>query len=105
MCFMWYLFLLFQCLKHPNNSKIELIDGKDLQCFQPKSLSEIKLIDLTENLIPQECGPKIVTIGKTNVTIHKKIGDRHVFQCRALGLPVPKIIWILPNGTSVSVLN
>ncbi|XP_054163831.1 leucine-rich repeat neuronal protein 1-like [Oppia nitens] len=93
---------LYQCLKHPNSSKIELIDGKNLQCFQPKSLSEIKLIELTDNLIPQECTPKIVTIGKANVTIHKKIGDRHVFQCKALGLPVPKIIWVLPNG---DVLN
>ncbi|CAG2110596.1 unnamed protein product [Medioppia subpectinata] len=55
------------------------------------------LCDCNIQYLYQECAPKIVTIGKQNVTIHKKIGDRHVFQCKALGLPVPKIIWILPN--------
>ncbi|CAG2163748.1 unnamed protein product [Oppiella nova] len=52
--------------------------------------------------VPEECGPRLVSTNEPNVTIHKKIGDRHQFQCRALGVPAPHIHWILPNG---DVLN
>ncbi|CAG2119400.1 unnamed protein product, partial [Medioppia subpectinata] len=43
-----------------------------------------------------------VAVNDPNVTVHKKIGDRHQFQCRALGVPQPRIHWILPTG---QVLN
>jgi len=57
---------------------------------------------LNHTEIPTECPPRLVSVNDANVTIHKKIGDRHQFQCRALGIPTPKIHWILPNG---EVLN
>ena len=65
----------------------------------------MKQLNISE--IPDECPPKLVpqlipsnynTGINKSVVIHKKIGDRHQLQCRALGVPTPKIYWILPNG-------
>lgn len=39
---------------------------------------------------------------KTPTIVHKRIGDRHTMQCHSLGMPVPKIHWILPSGEVVN---
>ena len=86
---------------------LQIVDSDDIVCASPPSLQgiQVKLLNISE--IPDECPPKLVPqlipsnynpgINKS-VVIHKKIGDRHQLQCRALGVPTPKIYWILPNG-------
>lgn len=57
---------------------------------------------LNVTAIPDVCPPQLVVVNDANQTIHKKVGDKHQFQCRAVGVPVPTIHWILPSG---EVLN
>ncbi|XP_059491280.1 leucine-rich repeat neuronal protein 1-like [Neocloeon triangulifer] len=51
-------------------------------------------------VLPIECGPQIVHISGTNVS--RKLGDPLTLECRAMGVPIPRLHWILPDG---SVLN
>lgn len=48
------------------------------------------------------CAPTLLTSGPKNGTVHKKIGERHVFQCRALGYPTPRLAWTLPSGEIIN---
>lgn len=34
--------------------------------------------------------------------VHKRIGDRHTFPCPSVGMPVPRVYWILPSGVLVN---
>jgi Leucine-rich repeat (LRR) protein len=50
--------------------------------------------------LPEECSPQIVHMSGTNVS--RKLGDPLTLECRALGVPIPRLHWLLPDG---SVLN
>ncbi|CAL1293377.1 unnamed protein product [Larinioides sclopetarius] len=65
-----------------------------LECDGPAE--RVPVLSLDPSQIPENCPP--VLVGSTNLTVDKKIGEGHVFQCRAHGLPSPKIHWILPDG-------
>ncbi|XP_065335394.1 leucine-rich repeat neuronal protein 1-like [Cloeon dipterum] len=51
-------------------------------------------------VLAEECGPQVVHISAANMS--RKLGDPLTLECRALGVPIPKLHWILPDGT---VLN
>jgi hypothetical protein len=100
-CFEFFFllsFFLFQCLIDQQNCSLHLPNSDEILCSEPLVLNETRISHLNQSEIPVECPPKLVSVNEPNVTIHKKIGDRHQFQCRALGIPTPKIHWILPNG-------
>lgn len=80
-------------------SQTTVAHTKEVQRTGPlsKQVLAVPLSSLTPSQIPANCSPSLV--GESNATLHKKVGDSHVFQCRAHGLPVPSIHWILPNGT------
>ncbi|RWS31939.1 leucine-rich repeat neuronal protein 3-like protein [Leptotrombidium deliense] len=87
-----------QCLQYRNSCKIELLDSEKLQCAQPENLAFKKIKEIDIDIVNKECPPLLLGFSSFNATLHKKIGDRYFFHCRALGIPVPKIHWILPNG-------
>ncbi|XP_054707026.1 leucine-rich repeat neuronal protein 1-like [Uloborus diversus] len=83
-----------------NSNRVRILKAERMLCDRPPSLHRTPLKTLNRTLIPDNCPP--VLVGPANLTVDKKIGDKHVFQCRAHGIPVPNVHWILPNG---AVLN
>ncbi|KAF4524856.1 hypothetical protein B566_EDAN017045 [Ephemera danica] len=64
--------------------------------YRNKPLKEVELLKL-----PKDCPPSIIDF-TTNRSLIRKLGDPLTMECRALGIPVPKLHWLLPDGT---VLN
>ncbi|KAI1294870.1 Leucine-rich repeat neuronal protein 1 [Halotydeus destructor] len=118
---------LYQCLQNGSACKVDLVSPDDIRCSEPASLRKLKVSELQlwplvandihpltttaamanhsalQAIVKDTCLPTLlVTAGPTNGTVHRKIGERHVFQCRALGSPTPRIHWLLPSG---EVLN
>ncbi|XP_015912738.1 leucine-rich repeat neuronal protein 1 [Parasteatoda tepidariorum] len=83
-----------------NASRIEILNSDIMTCDQPSEFHKTPVKDLKASQIPDTCQPFLV--GPSNITVDKKIGEKYIFQCRANGIPVPNIHWILPNG---AVLN
>lgn len=80
-----------------NTNQIRMLNSDNMLCDRPVELHQIKLKDLNKSQIPDSCPP--VLVGSINSTVDKKIDDTHIFQCRAHGIPVPNVHWILPSGT------
>lgn len=83
-----------------DTSQIRMLNSDTMLCDRPSEVHQIKLKNLKKSQIPDSCPPVIV--GSINSTVDKKIDDTHIFQCRAHGIPVPNVHWILPNG---AILN
>lgn len=98
-------FPFFQCLQNETNNRVEILDADKLQCAQPLLSNNLTVTHITElfnSSLPSECEPLILNTVSSNNTFHRKTGESHMFQCRALGFPNPKIHWLLPGG---KVLN
>ncbi|XP_054163769.1 leucine-rich repeat neuronal protein 1-like [Oppia nitens] len=93
---------LYKCLIDQQNCSLKVTEPQRITCWEPQEMNNTQIIQLNISVIPVQCSPRLVSTTTTNVTIHKKIGDKQQFQCRALGLPVPKVHWILPNGDVVN---
>ncbi|XP_013794898.1 leucine-rich repeat neuronal protein 3-like [Limulus polyphemus] len=87
-------------LARGNDSSILFLDSDKLRCSQPQNLRpfSIETLDLTN--IPPQCEPFV--IGPLNETVDAKIGESHTFDCRAFGIPSPKMYWILPSGAVIN---
>ncbi|KFM78261.1 Leucine-rich repeat neuronal protein 1, partial [Stegodyphus mimosarum] len=83
-----------------NTSQIKMLNAETMVCDRPSEVHQVQVKSLIKSQIPDNCPP--VLVGSINNTVDKKIGDKHIFQCRAHGIPVPNVHWILPNG---AVLN
>ncbi|XP_064476146.1 leucine-rich repeat neuronal protein 1-like [Ornithodoros turicata] len=83
-----------------SNTSVQFVQPDDLTCHKPALLEGRPLRNVSLDELPLECAPCL--IGAVNSTVQRQIGDAQVFQCYALGVPPPKIHWILPSG---SVLN
>lgn len=70
------------------------------QGSQSKGGRAVPLISLAPSRIPTSCPPSLV--GEPDATVHRKVGDSLVFQCRAHGLPAPTIRWTLPGGVELN---
>ncbi|KAM7308627.1 leucine-rich repeat neuronal protein 1-like [Ixodes scapularis] len=79
-----------------SNTSVHFMQPEDLACHRPEPMAGRLLRNLSLTELPVECAPYLV--GTVNSTVQRKIGDAQVFQCYALGLPVPKVRWVLPNG-------
>ncbi|CAG2119773.1 unnamed protein product, partial [Medioppia subpectinata] len=89
---------LYECLIDQHNCSLSIESPERVVCAEPPALNGTQISRLNITAIADECGPRLVAVNDPNVTVHKKIGDRHQFQCRALGVPQPRIHWILPTG-------
>ncbi|KAG8239880.1 hypothetical protein J437_LFUL018648 [Ladona fulva] len=90
-----------EMVKSKNDYHVRFKDDNHIICDQPPE-NRLKVIKSMENRnIPKECAPTIIDFG-LNKTLTRKLGDPLTMECRALGLPVPKLHWVLPDGT---VLN
>ncbi|GFQ68031.1 leucine-rich repeat neuronal protein 1 [Trichonephila clavata] len=89
---------IYDNLKKGNGSRVKI--SGTLVCKGPPEFQGMPVLNLDSSLISDNCPP--VLVGATNLTVDKKIGEEHVFQCRAHGLPAPRIHWVLPDG---NVLN
>lgn len=89
---------IHQIINGKNKSSIKFTESEKLTCG---GLQETKRHRLKEmDAFPAHCPP--VLIGRINNRADKKMGDKHIFQCRAHGIPTPKIHWILPTGILVN---
>ncbi|XP_077541834.1 leucine-rich repeat neuronal protein 1-like [Haemaphysalis longicornis] len=79
-----------------SNTSVRFMQPEDLVCHKPVRMAARALLNISLAEVPPECPPFLV--GTVNSTVQRKIGDAQVFQCYALGLPTPRVRWILPNG-------
>ncbi|GIY99714.1 leucine-rich repeat neuronal protein 2 [Caerostris extrusa] len=82
------------------NESVRIQEGA-LLCRGPRGLEGAHVASLDLSQIAESCAP-VLAVGSTNHTVEKKVGDDHVFECRAHGLPPPVLHWVLPDG---QVLN
>ncbi|XP_076334736.1 leucine-rich repeat neuronal protein 1-like [Tachypleus tridentatus] len=90
-------------LEQKDNSSVVFLDSDELRCFQHQNLNSFPLKSLDLANISAQCEP--VLVDSHNETIEKKIGESHEFECRALGIPQPRLYWILPSGDVVNESN
>lgn len=69
-------------------------------CDSPADKHSISLRDLDFRSLPEHCRPVVVPLF-VGSALHE-IGSSATFSCRSIGLPLPKIHWILPSGRVVN---
>lgn len=75
--------------------------GEDVPvCDSPADKHSISLRSLDFHSIPEHCRPVVVPLF-IGSALHE-IGSSATFSCRSIGLPLPKIHWILPSGRVVN---
>ncbi|KAK7067037.1 Leucine-rich repeat neuronal protein 1, partial [Halocaridina rubra] len=95
-----------QRLIHQSNPKnITLLEPEHIVCHSPPKQAHKLLKDVNVSKIPKECIPNVLQLTQ-KYTISGKIGERKVLECRALGSPIPRMHWLMPDGAIVnSTLN
>ncbi|XP_013786310.2 leucine-rich repeat neuronal protein 1-like [Limulus polyphemus] len=92
-----------KALNKKENSSIHFLNSDQLKCSQPQILRSFPLKALSLASIPEQCEP--VLVDSRNETVDTKMGDSQIFECRAFGIPPPKIHWIVPSGSVVNESN
>jgi Leucine-rich repeat (LRR) protein len=84
-----------------NASRIKFLNESQIICDEPVKYRNKTVKDLEFRKVSKECPPTIIDF-TTNRTLIRKLGDPLTMECRALGIPLPNLHWLLPDGT---VLN
>ncbi|XP_013777550.1 leucine-rich repeat neuronal protein 3-like [Limulus polyphemus] len=90
-------------LEQSDNSSVVFLDLDKLRCSQHHKLNFFPLKSLDLANISAQCEP--VLVDSLNETVETKIGESHEFECRAFGIPQPRIYWILPSGAVLNESN
>jgi len=86
-----------------NSNITKVVDGEEVRCDSPTRLHGRRLADVEEDDPVVVRGPcPSVVVPFFDATTVARLGDRIQLDCRAIGLPLPRLHWILPHRT---VLN
>lgn len=88
-----------------DNASVVLDAPRRLVCSDPPARAHKLLKDLQLLGLPKTCAPTVLNLTQSRV-VEGKVGGYQVLECRALGSPIPRLHWLLPDGSVVnSTLN
>ncbi|XP_046406547.1 leucine-rich repeat neuronal protein 1-like [Ischnura elegans] len=90
-----------EMMKPKSEYRVNFKEDNHIICDLPPENREKVIKNMENRNIPKECAPTIIDFS-SNRTLTRKLGDPLTMECRALGIPLPKLHWVLPDGT---VLN
>jgi len=88
---------------HANIGVPLITDGEDVRCDSPITVSGTLLAELKPGIVSTDrCPPVIIPF--FDAVIHVVVDSESVISldCRAIGIPQPRIHWILPNGRVIN---
>ncbi|XP_067683063.1 leucine-rich repeat neuronal protein 1-like [Haliotis asinina] len=96
----WIKKELEESLNSSSDTSMYIKEADKLLCDSPTSKSNMPLKQVPLSQLPPVCPPTTLPLftDSHNITI----GDDLYLECQAIGVPQPKIHWLLPDGT---VLN
>ncbi|XP_064077751.1 leucine-rich repeat neuronal protein 3-like [Macrobrachium nipponense] len=96
---------LRQLMEDSFSSGVSLVKPEQLVCHGPENLAHKLIKDLNIKSIPRVCAPTVLNLTQSD-TVSGRVGESFLLECRSLGYPMPRLHWVLPDGSFVnSTLN
>uniref|UniRef100_A0A5S6QZ19 Ig-like domain-containing protein n=1 Tax=Trichuris muris TaxID=70415 RepID=A0A5S6QZ19_TRIMR len=80
-------------------SRIVYHEAERMLCDSPPEHKYKLFSSLNASSMPTNCPPRILYTFTPNET--RKPGDMQVYDCRAVGIPQPKVRWTTPDGQTI----
>ena len=85
---------------HTNNTELTFPEADKFFCDSPPAVSGRLLREISVASIRRYCPPTVLPF--FNESLQKELGGSVTYECRAIGVPIPHIHWILSNGKSIN---
>ena len=96
----WIRQIMDDTLIQKNTTTLSFPQSDQITCYSPLQSTPRLLKQLSLEQLPVLCPPTVVPF--FNDSYQKQLGDTITYECRAVGLPVPHVHWILANGKIVN---
>ncbi|CAL4121854.1 unnamed protein product, partial [Meganyctiphanes norvegica] len=97
----WLKQIIGNGVNNTTNSSIIINLPDHLVCKSPDFFADKNLLDIDIRKLNKPCGPTVLNLTLTE-NITGKVGDRKVLECRSLGDPIPRLHWVLSDGSLVN---
>lgn len=85
---------------NPNERQIVFREAERMVCDGPFEHKFKLFTTLRSSDLPRKCSPKILFMFDNENS--RKLGDDITYDCRAVGVPEPRLTWVSPEGESFS---